>query len=280
MVGVTGIEPVTPTMSTYSVKAPLGLKVAKRSLQGHVRTRSSTSFFGRNLGGGQTRKVPRFETAGFKLVQVVGINPRLAPKQDAPLPPTFSHRLSALVKAQNICAELDPLRQKIRFPLSPDDQVNIENTAFIFVAAQIMRTDPDQWNQFCLSALWRGHRRRPRTNSEDQANALSFVIRYIVTVKGGPAQAKSLKNILEPFWQNGTKAEQLPTELAERLRGKRDRKRTNWKIVATPVSKELAALSTETAATIKVVISQAPTGHVFLEIQEVLSRETLQPHLL
>ncbi|MGV1775245.1 hypothetical protein ACQZ6H_09955 [Agrobacterium fabrum] len=212
--------------------------------------------------------------------QIVLHNPRLAPKQDAPAPPTFTQRLSALVEAENICIELDPLRQKIRFPLSPDDPATIENMAFIFAAAQVMRTDPDQWNQFCLSALWREHRNRPRTNSEDQANALSFVIRYIVTVKGGPAQAKSLKNILEPFWQNGTKAERLPAELAERLRGKRGRKRTNWKIVATPVSKELAALSAETAATIKVVISQAATGHVVLEIQEVLGRETLQPHLL
>ncbi|MDA6997435.1 hypothetical protein PJW07_03470, partial [Agrobacterium salinitolerans] len=178
------------------------------------------------------------------------------------------------------CTELDPLRQKIRFPLCPDDPATIENVAFIFAAAKIMRADPDQWNQFCLSALWQDHRNRPRTNSEDQANALTFVIRYIVTTKGTPAQAKSLNNILGPFWQDGTKAEQLPTELAERLRSKRGRKRSNWKIVATPVSKELAALSAETAATIKVVVSQAPTGHVVLEIQEVLSRETLQPPLL
>ena len=255
-------------------------KAAKRSPQRHIRTSSSTFFLGRSLGSGQMHKLPRFETAGFKRIQVVGINPRLAPKQEAPPPPTFTQRLSALVEAQNICTELDPLRQKIRFPLSPDDAANIENTAFIFAAAQIMRTDPDQWNQFCLSALWRGHRRRPRTNSENQAEALSFVIRYIVTAKGAPAQAKSLTNILGPFWQDGTKVEQLRTELAERLRAKRGRKRSNWKIVATPVSKELAALSAETAAIIKVVVSQAPTGHVVLEIQEVLSRETLQPRLL
>jgi hypothetical protein len=280
MVGVTGIEPVTPTMSTYRVKVPLGLKAAKRSLQGNVRTRSSASFFGRSLGGGEALKSPTFETAGSKRVQILGINPRLAPEQEASPPPTFTQRLSTLVIAQNICTELDSLRQKIRFPLSPDDQVNIENTAFIFAAAQIMRTDPDQWNQFCLSPLWRGHRRRPRTNSENQAEALSFAIRYIVTAKAPPAQAKILNNILGPFWQNGAKVEQLPTELAERLRAKRGRKRSNWKIVATPVSKELAALSAETAATIKVVVSQAATGHVVLEIQEVLSRETLQPRLL
>ncbi len=255
-------------------------QAAKRSPQRHIRTSSSTFFLGRSLGSGQMHKLPRFETAGFKRIQVVGINPRLAPKQEAPPPPTFIHRLSTLVKAQNICAELDPLRQEIRLPLSPDDLANIENMSFIFAAAKIMRADPDQWNQFCLSALWQDHRNRPRTNSEDQANALTFVIRYIVTTKGTPAQAKSLNNILGPFWQNGTKAEQLPTELAERLRGKRGRKRSNWKIVATPASKELAALSVETTATIKVVVSQAPTGHVALEIQEVLSRETLQPPLL
>lgn len=231
-------------------------------------------------GGGQTPPPSALQKKQPFGSQIVHHNPRLAPKQGAPPPPTFTQRLSALVEAENICTELDPLRQKLRFPLSPDDLANIENTAFIVAAAQIMRADPDQWNQFCLSALWREHRNRPRTNSEDQANALSFVIRYIVTAKGAPAQAKSLKNILEPFWQNGTKAERLPTELAERLRGKRGRKRTNWKIVATPVSKELAALSAETAATIKVVISQAATGHVVLEIREVLSRETLQPPLL
>lgn len=255
-------------------------KAAKRLPQHHIRTSSSTSFFGRSLGSGQMHKLPTFETAGSKRVQILGINPRLAPKQEAPAPPTFTQRLSALVEAENICTELDPLRQKIPFPLSPDDQVNIENMAFIFAAAKIMRADADQWNQFCLSALWRDHRNRPRTNSEHQANALSFVIRYIVTTKGTPAQAKSLNNILGPFWHDGTKAEQLRTELAERLRAKRGRKRSNWKIVATPVSKELAALSAETAATLKVVVSQAATGHVVLEIQEVLSSETLQPHLL
>ncbi|MFS2037291.1 hypothetical protein [Agrobacterium tumefaciens] len=277
-------RPIPPPSEQLNAKVRTkgfsSFKAVKRSPQRHIRTSSSTSFFGRNLGGGQTRKVPTFETARFKPVQILGINPRLAPKQDAPPPPTFTQRLSALVKAQNICTELYPLRQKIAFPLSPDDLATIENMAFIFAAAKIMRADPDQWNQFCLSALWREHRNRPRTNSEDQANALSFVIRYVVTTMGTPAQAKSLNNILGPFWQDGTKAEQLPTELAERLRAKRSRKRSNWKIVATPVSKELAALSAETAATIKVVVSQAPTGHVVLEIQEVLSRETLQLPLL
>ncbi|WCJ62744.1 hypothetical protein [Agrobacterium tumefaciens] len=264
---------LSPECSNVNVQdAPSGSKTAR----GRPTLNGQTC----SLGGGQTRKIPKFKVARSNQVQTLRINPRLVPKQEAPPPPTFTQRLSTLVKAQNICAVVDPLRREIRLPLSPDDQENIENTAFIFAAAKIMRADPDQWNQFCLSALWREHRNRPRTNSEDQANALSFVIRYIVTTKGTPAQAKSLNSILGPFWQDGTKAEQLPTELAERLRAKRVRKRSNWKIVATPVSKELAALSAETAATIKVVVSQAATGHVVLEIQEVLSRETLQPRLL
>lgn len=231
-------------------------------------------------GGDQTLPPSSLEIKQPFGSQIVLYNPRLVPKHEAPALPAFTQRLSAVVKAENICTELDPLRQKIRFPLSSDDPATIENMAFIIAAAKIMQDDLDQWNQFCLSPLWQKRRNRPRTNSEDQANALSFVIRYIVAVKGGPAQAKSLNNFLGPFWQDGIKAEQLPTELAERLRSNRGRKRSNWKIVSTPASRELAALSAETAATIKVVVSQAPTGHVVLEIQEVLSRETLQPPLL
>ncbi|MDA6997434.1 hypothetical protein PJW07_03465, partial [Agrobacterium salinitolerans] len=74
-------------------------EAAKRSPQRHIWTSSSTSFFGRSLGSGQMHKLPAFETAGSKRVQILGINPRLALKHDAPPPPTFTHRLSALVKA-------------------------------------------------------------------------------------------------------------------------------------------------------------------------------------